>query len=524
MPQTPPLDRKSLALSLTLLVLMVLLSGVMGVYVLSDPDIAQAYLLASAVLKIDRHYVSQFDPDDLLASARQAMFEGLDRYSGYIKATEFARINEEFSGRYSGIGVAVAPHEMGLMITSVRDDGPASEAGLKIGDVIIGADSVNFSEITANAAAGHLRGKKDTDVLVHVFRPASSDTMAVALTRRRISLKHIAFAGYTSDNVLYIRLLDFEAGTAEDLKAAFDSLLNKKNVDPQGIILDVRGNPGGLFTEAYRTADLFLEKGTFIVGTEARSRWDEERHFAGDADATEGLPLAVLVDHGSASAAEIVAGALQQAARAVLVGDTTFGKGLVQRYLRFPNGDGLRLTIARYYFDHNLYLNDFDSTLDDVGHGLVPDYYFSPEETYQFPLVLENSLLLYQFAALHQDEIIASMESGGLTGNWVEEFAEYAKDNHFTYQSPVTQKAKHIQQLSDQVDVSSTTKQAIEGLLRTATADDQDQFHIHADFIRSRLQEIAFERKFGTYRTFREVIVRRHSIINSAAKILLESV
>jgi C-terminal peptidase prc len=525
MNQTVPLDRKFFLLSMILLVLVTLITGGMGVYVLSDPGIGQAHTFAQVALKIAKHHGYDIVESDLIISARRAIFDRLDRYSSYIESAQFERLDEELSGHYSGIGIIVIRHERGLLIMSVRENGPAGQTGLLTGDVIIAADSIELTGISADSATGLLRGEEGTSVLVRVFRPVAKDTVEIKITRRRIPLLHVPFAGYTSDSLIYIRLLDFEAGATEDVKSAFDSLINGKDNSPRprGLVLDLRGNPGGLFSEAYETADLFLEEGVFIVGTDARTRWNEREYYATGTDLTDGLPLVVIIDRGSASSAEIVAGALKQAGRALLVGDTTFGKGLVQGFTRFPDGEGLRLTIARYYFDNNLYLNDFDSTLNDIGHGLAPDYYFSSYEARPFVQALDYSLLLQQFANQNQDEIIATTEEGGLTGDWPQRFASFAMQNDFTYASTVTRLAEILAELTEMEQSSNDTKQATKRILDVARQDDQNQFRVYASYIKMRLKQIAFERKFGTYRAYRDIIVPEHPIIRFASRLLLEN-
>ncbi len=524
MNQAAPFDRKFFLLSMVLLVLVTLIAGAMGAYVLSDPGIEQAHTLARAALKITEHHGHEVAEKDLVASARRAIFDRLDRYSSYVELAQFERLDEELTGHYSGIGITVVRHELGLLIVSVRENGPAGETGLSTGDVIIAADSAELAGISVDSATNLLRGEEGSSVLVRVFRPVAKDTVEMKITRRRIPLLHIPFAGCTSDSLVYIRLLDFEAGTAGDVESALDSLINGegRSLKPRGLILDLRGNPGGLFAEAHKTADLFLEEGIFIVGTDARSRWNKREYFAADTDLTGGLPLAVIIDRGSASSAEIVAGALRQAGRAILIGDTTFGKGLVQGFTRFPDGDGLRLTIARYYFSNGLYLNDFDSTLNDTGHGLVPDHYFPTVETHPFVRALDHSLLLQQFANQHQDEIITAAEIGELENDWIDRFASFAEHNDFTYASTVTRLAKMVADIAETEQSSSGTKETTKRILNLAHQDDHNQFHVYAGYIKMRLKQIAFERRFGVYRAYRDVIVPERPVIRFASRVLLE--
>ena len=265
---------------------------------------------------------------------------------------------------------------------------------------------------------------------------------------------------------------------------------------------------GGLLSEAYRTAGMFLRSGQFIVGTDGRSRWNEEKYYSKGHDLTGGVPMAVLVDGGSASASEIVAGSLQQLGRAVLVGDTTFGKGLVQGLTRFPNGDGVRLTISRYYLANGVYLNEFDSTLNDIGTGLIPDYRIDFRERHPFPRALENSLLLQQFANAHQDEIIEQSMTFNLSDSWVRQFADYASGNGFLYQSAATEEAKLLVDLAVLDQKPPAIVAAAEDVLRRSEKNDMNQFDNYAGYVKTRLKQIAFERKFGIYRTYADVIVR----------------
>ncbi|MFH1372811.1 MAG: S41 family peptidase [bacterium] len=519
-----PLDRRFFLSAVFLLVLIALTAGGIGVYVLSDPGLAQARALTMAALTIKRHHYDRISGPELLEAARREIFSRLDRYSAYIDQAHLEQIREELSGHYSGIGVIVIYQNRGLRVVSVREDGPAGKAGLLSGDVIIAADSVSFNDLDADDASSLLRGEAGTSVLVRLHRPVSGDTVEMDITRESISLLHIPFAGYTPDSLVYIRLLDFEAGTTDDLRSALDSLVGVEDSVPRarGIILDLRGNPGGLFDEAYRTADLFLEKGIFIVGTDARSRWHRRRFYATGEDVTGGLPLAIIVDDGSASSAEIVAGALQQVGRAVLVGDTTFGKGLVQGFTSFPEGDGLRLTIARYYFEGGIFLNDFDSTLNDTGHGLVPDHYYTFDEIHPFVLALRSSLLMQQFAHEHQDEIIAAAGEGVLGDEWLSRFVAYAESHDFHFRSRVEAAAELFADIVAIEPSSPHLRRITERLLVRADRESSGGFDDHAAFIKRQLKRLAWERKSGTYAAYREAVVTQRPVLKFVARLLTE--
>ncbi|MBU2534462.1 MAG: hypothetical protein KKB37_17110, partial [Alphaproteobacteria bacterium] len=333
-------------------------------------------------------------------------------------------------------------------------------------------------------------------------------------------LVHVPYAGYTADDFLYIRLLDFDAGASDEVKLALDTLLTKPNHHAAGVILDLRGNPGGLFSEAYRTASLFLPMGTFIVGTDARSRWNDETHIAMHGDLTDGLPMAVMVDGGSASAAEIVSGALQASDRAFLVGDTTFGKGLVQGFVSFPDGDGLRLTISRYYVGDHEYLNTFDSTLNPVGNGLIPDYFYQYPELDPYIGSLENSLLLQEFANGHSQSLLAVDNDSLAELAVIEAFSVFLDSSRFNFQSPILEAAETVALRAGNHHAGPATQALADRFVRLAREADRQLLRENRNYVLMRLRQIAYERDYGSDRTYRDVIVPNRGDIQLAASLL----
>ncbi len=500
-------SRRPILLSALFACTLLLLCGAMAIWVLSDPGIRAGFILPQVAEVIDQTYQEKVDWHKALESAQTAMYGRLDRYSEYLKSKDFQDLAEEMTGAYHGIGVSVIEHDNGLLIMSVREGGPAAGVGLMTGDVIIKVDSVPLAGRDLLRSSDLLRGPEGSKVKLTIVRPASHDTLTVEPARQKIDYQHVSFAGYTKDSVIYIRLLDFDAGSSDELASALDSLMNKPGCTPKGVILDLKGNPGGLFSEAYSTSSLFLEKGKFIVGTSSRSRWNEEKRYSDGEDMTNGLPMAVIVDRGSASAAEIVAGSLHQLGRAKLVGDTTFGKGLVQGYSRFPDGNGGKLTISRYYLAGNLYLNRLDTSLSDTGKGLVPDYLLTFPENEPFIQALESSLLLMQFAQLHQEDIIAGPPPLGPDTSWAEQFAIYATHNKFSYKSDETEEAEQVMATAKAQKASAQTIAAIDSLEAACKRLDHSEFFLNRAYITMRLRELAFERKYGTYRSYAEAVV-----------------
>lgn len=519
----PPLaPRRPFLLSALFMFLIVLIAGGSSIWVLADPDLAASFKLIRVATTVRQVYREEVDWEQLMQAGMDGMFDQLDRYSGYVDPPRWDRMHEEWSGSYTGIGVSVLQHDLGLLIMSVRENGPAAASGIMSGDIVIGIDSTSLAGLGVFDATRTLRGPEDSEVALDIFRPVDGDTLKINVTRKKIEFVHIPFAGYTPDSAIYVRLLDFDAGASSDVRDAVDSLLNKPGYEPTGLILDLRGNPGGLFSEAYETANLFLDGGQFIVGTDGRSRWGDEVHFSDGTDILGGLPLAIIVDGGSASSSEIVAGSLHQLGRAILVGDTTFGKGLVQGFNRLHDGSALRLTISRYYLEGGLYLNEFDSALVDIGHGLAPDHQLIFSDQTAFPRALARSLLLNQFANLYQDEILASTDKLDLADDWVERFEQYAADEDFKFESRLTKQADDLVRLVRGDDMTVPTRSAAERLLNDARLDDAGQFMLHKDYIKRRLTQFAWERKHGVYAAYQKAIVATRPDIRLAGSILKE--
>lgn len=497
-------------------------AGMVGIYTISDHSIEESLIFSRAAINIQENYHREIDWDSMAKSSQEAMFGLLDRYSSFYQDRQFENMNEELSGNYSGIGVSIMAHEQGLSVMSVRENGPADQVGIIPGDIILKADSTVLKNLSGYESSFLLRGKENSKVKVEVYRTSTNETFTVEIIRKKLPLIHIPFAGYTTDSVIYIRLLDFDPGASKDLKQALDSLLIK-DANPDGIILDLRGNPGGLFSEAFEVADLFLDKGKFIVGTEGRSKWNNYEYYAITNDMTHGIPLVVLVDYGSASSSEIVAGTLQANERAILVGDTTFGKGLVQGLVRFPGGDGLKLTISRYYFENGIYLNEFDSTLVDTGHGLIPDYFYEFEEYNYFRRGLENSFELRQFATIYKDEIVRDYQKDSLYDNWIDKFVDYLVKKENKIQSARTSAAEELYILAKITSSNSRLVNEVNRFIQLSSEDDLNEYFRDKKYIKSRLVQIAYQLKFGDYTAYRDVILKEKEIIKLASSLLKET-
>ena len=293
-------------------------------------------------------YVDKVDSDSLVGAGIQGMAEYLDPHTVYLEPEKVSFSQAEFDGNFDGIGIEFDVISDTLLVVTPLSGGPSAAVGISPGDRIISIDSASAVGITQQDVLRKLRGKRGTQVRLKVFRPLSGKLLDFIVTRGKISTSSIDAAFMINDQVGYIRLSRFIATTSEEFRRVLAGL---KKQGMAKLVLDLRGNPGGFLEQAVEVADEFLTKGQLIVYTKSRNGGAEDERYIAKSieDGYKKGEVIVLVDKGSASAAEILAGALQDNKRAVIVGELTFGKGLVQRQLQFADGSAIRLTVSRYY-------------------------------------------------------------------------------------------------------------------------------------------------------------------------------
>lgn len=300
----------------------------------------------SILTRIKEDYVEPVADDKLLSGALNGMLSSLDPHSGYLDPETFDKLKSEMKGEFGGLGMEVTMEKGLVKIVSPIDDTPAQKADLQAGDLIVAIDKKPISGMTLLEAVELLRGKPGTTVLLHIKRKGK-DVFEKTLTRANIHVKAVKWR--TEGNIGYIRIATFNDETLPLLREAVVDLKKQLGDKLEGLILDVRNNPGGTYESALTTSNLFLTKGQEIVSTRGRNPKADMHAYAEASDIANGIPIVVLVNGGSASASEILAGALQDNKRAVVVGTQSFGKGSVQVVMPLTNGGAIKLTIARYY-------------------------------------------------------------------------------------------------------------------------------------------------------------------------------
>jgi len=297
--------------------------------------------------RIKSDYVEEVDDKTLLENAIRGMLSGLDPHSAYLDAEEFTELQVGTSGQFGGLGIEVSMEDGFVKVVTPIDDTPAKRAGVEAGDLIIRLDDTPVKGMSLSDAVKIMRGKPDTDILLTIVRNGLDKPLKITITRAIIKVKSVK-KRMLEKGFGYTRITQFQSKTGPNLEQAISDLKKENDGPLKGLVLDLRNNPGGVLNAAFDVSNAFLTKGT-VVYTEGRIEDSEMRFTAKPGDLLDGAPLVVLVNGGSASASEIVAGALQDHKRALIVGNKTFGKGSVQTILPMNSRAGIKLTTARYF-------------------------------------------------------------------------------------------------------------------------------------------------------------------------------
>jgi len=380
----------------------------------SDDAYEQLELFSRVLERVRRDYADgdQLTYETLVHGALKGMLNSLDPHSEFMEPVAFDELKEDTEGQFSGVGMQVSQREDDLVVLAPMEDTPAFEAGILSGDRIVKIDGKSTEGFSVGDAVRLLRGAAGTKVTVTIERPGAAEPREIPLVRERIQV-HTAKDIHNrrefpldDSKIGYIRLTQFGEHTAEELENALRKL---EGQGMQGLILDLRGNPGGLLDQAVAVSEKFVEKGQPIVSTRGRNPANdvERRASGGGRKRIAGqLPMAILINGGSASASEIVSGALQDLKRAAVIGEQSFGKGSVQSVMPLPDGSALRLTTAKYYTPSHKVIH---------GHGITPDVTIPLSEDEEIAIQLarlpggrdNQELALKAFPAERQDRLRA---------------------------------------------------------------------------------------------------------------------
>ena len=300
--------------------------------------------LTQVIGTVEKYYVDDIKLQEIVSKALKGLMQELDAHSTYMDKKYFKEMKIQTAGEFGGLGITVGLRDGALTVISPIDDTPAYKAGIKAGDIILKIDEISTLNMSLDEAVGYMRGKPKTPIILTVVRKGENKPIAIKIIRDIIKIQSV-YSKNIQDDILYVRVSSFDKKVTKGLIKAIQNKPNTK-----GIVLDLRNNPGGLLDQAINVSDIFIDDG-IIVSQKGRNAANEEKFYAKSSTTLTNVPLLVLVNGGSASASEIVAGALQDHKRAVVVGEKTFGKGSVQVVLPITKdkSEGIKLTIAKYY-------------------------------------------------------------------------------------------------------------------------------------------------------------------------------
>ena len=333
-------------------------------------------LFGEVLEKINKEYVDEVNPSESMDSAINGLLQSLDPYSAYMSPETFDEMQTETSGKFGGLGIEVSMESGIVKVISPIDDTPASKAGIKAGDYIIKINNIQVQGKSLSEAVDLMRGPVGSPIELTIRRRGEKKALTFNIVREIIQIRSVK-SDLIENSIGYIRLTSFNENSSKQIKKEIKKLEEDKNVN--SYILDLRNNPGGLLSQAIKISDFFLDSGE-IVSTKSRKTSENKKWFANKGDITNGKTLIVLINYGSASASEIVAGALKDHKRAIILGENSFGKGSVQSIIPLKNKGAIRLTVAKYYLPSG-------KSISEV--GVLPDIEID-EESDEFRIKTET--------------------------------------------------------------------------------------------------------------------------------------
>uniref|UniRef100_A0A7V3ZWE2 S41 family peptidase n=1 Tax=candidate division WOR-3 bacterium TaxID=2052148 RepID=A0A7V3ZWE2_UNCW3 len=441
-----------------IVILMILLLGFLFAYLTTKlwaekQTIYQSLQTFSKILDIVlREYVEEVNSEDLIKNAIDGMLNSLDPYTQYLTEEEFKDLKIRTEAQFGGIGIQIGIQDGQLTVISPIEGTPAYRAGIIAGDKIVKINDVSTEGISLEEAVKKLRGEPGTKVKVTIKREGIEEELNFTLTREIIKIHAIPFAGKLTEDIGYIRLADFSSLAEEELKNTLDSLFGKEKI--KKLILDLRSNSGGLLQEGVEIGSTFLEKGNIVVKVRGRYPENERIFYVEKETKYKNYPLIVLVDRGSASATEIVAGALQDYERALIIGETTFGKGSVQNIRPLDENTALKITTAYWYTPagrcihkkvkkDSLKEKEFKKTYKTLGKlgreiygggGIAPDIFLPYQTLSKFMTKLRQENIFFKFAVKYYAQHKTLKTPPPITKEFIyNEFVPYLKEKNIKF-------------------------------------------------------------------------------------------
>ena len=509
--------------------------------------------LTQTAFNVRNQYMEEVDTEEIIKAGIVGMLSDLDRFSVLMEKSSYDALMESTDGKYEGLGMQIDSREGRIVIVTPIEGTPAYRKGLRAGDVIWEIDGKSTEDMSTSDGAKLMRGTAGTSVTLLINRSGIADMMEFELERAVIELKSVPYSGIVpGTDIGYVRLSRFAKETSHELRNAL-SELNEKNVS--GLIFDLRSNGGGLLDQAKETAELFLEQGRQVVYTKGRYESSERHYYSDRPPLYLDKPLVILVNEGTASASEIVAGAIQDWDRGLIMGSTTYGKGLVQQIFPISN-DGsmaLKLTTAKYYVPSGRCIQKPDKQVKRGSHaaaeleeeetdslavseeeifytnggravygggGIVPDIDIKREMYETIEINLERQSLMFdyavQYVATHPD-IEPTFE---VTDDMVDEFRAFIKEKDFDYKTSLQVALEELRETVTEEEQDSLFGTTLEGLEQLILQEKQDDFDRSRDYIRKAIKREILSSIVGQRGVYEQLILKTDKGIQQAVKVL----
>lgn len=546
-------DKKYGIIALTLAVVSVVLIWIVGLSPAQQKALAQkdekkdtiysyVQLIDAVAWSIDSKYMEAVDRKELIYSGIRGMLETLDPFSVMQEKKEYNQLMEMTQGKYQGLGMMIDLRDEIITVVSPIEGTPAQKKGIRAGDKILEIDGKSTKGMSTEDASKLMRGPAGTKVVLTIKREGLAEVLEYELERAVIQLKNVPYYGVLDNNIGYVRLSRFSEESGSELKNALEELQKKKI---KGLILDLRNNGGGLLAQAVETADLFLNKGDLIVYTKGRGEEKISEFLAQGNGFYKDAPLAVLVNNGSASASEILAGAIQDWDRGVLIGDTTFGKGLVQQVFDMPNDVYLKLTTAKYYIPSGRSIQKpqlskrhpstalVDSTRDKEifhtkggrivygGGGIVPDIEVKKEEIFTpLEINLERQQMFFDFAVSYLAEHKDIPQNFEVTDQMVLQFKDFLKKKNFTYRTALEIQVDSLEKTIKAQENGERYQETLKNLKKLVEEDKEKDFDQNLSYIKRSIKRDILNSLYGEKAVYEQVLLKDDPYVKKALEIL----
>jgi carboxyl-terminal processing protease len=507
-----------------------------------DTTYSYVQLMDAVAWSIDSKYMEPVDRKELIYSGIRGMLETLDPFSVMQEKKEYNQLMEMTQGKYEGLGMMIDLRDEIITVVSPIEGTPAQKKGVRAGDKILEIDGKSTKGMSTEDASKLMRGSAGTKVVLKIKREGLAEILEYELERAVIQLKNVPYYGVLDNNIGYIRLSRFSEESGSELKNALEELQKKKI---KGLILDLRSNGGGLLAQAVETADMFLNKGDLIVYTKGRSEEKINEFSAQGNGSYKDAPLAVLVDEGSASASEILAGAIQDWDRGVLIGDTTFGKGLVQQVFDMPNDVYLKLTTAKYYIPSGRSIQkpelskkhpaaaSADSTKNKEvfhtkggrvvygGGGIVPDIEIKDKEIFTpLEINLERQQMFFDFAVSYLADHKELSQTFEVTDQMVSEFKDFLKKKNFTYRTALEIQVDSLEKTIKAQEDGLRYQETLNNLKKLLGEDKEKDFDKSLSYIKRSIKRDILNSLYGEKAVYEQVLLKDDPYVKKALEIL----